>query len=183
MGEFMAALAEREGIAALTLRFAILTAARPGEVRGMRWVRPLSAGPNDLVLPGGRKTRPLFDMAISEVVRRMNDADEEGTPTPWCDAEGAFGKHFAGLSWNAWCAFQRRLMVGRLPKTRSPLAQIARTATAIVSDDTGVLGVCVGWQLKAANTETVPSAERPSRAHARTALRQGTMCSETYRGS
>ena len=37
MGEFMAALAERDGIAALALRFTILTAARTGEVRGMRW--------------------------------------------------------------------------------------------------------------------------------------------------
>ena len=33
----MAELAEREGIAAKALAFAILTAARSGEVRGMTW--------------------------------------------------------------------------------------------------------------------------------------------------
>ena len=37
IGAFMAALAERDGIVALALRFVILTAARTGEVRGMRW--------------------------------------------------------------------------------------------------------------------------------------------------
>ena len=34
---FMDALAQREGLSALTLRFAILTAARSGEARGARW--------------------------------------------------------------------------------------------------------------------------------------------------
>lgn len=37
MPAFLAALAAREGVAALALRFAILTAARTGEVRGMTW--------------------------------------------------------------------------------------------------------------------------------------------------
>jgi integrase len=37
MPEFMAALREREGIAARCLEFAILTAARSGEARGARW--------------------------------------------------------------------------------------------------------------------------------------------------
>ena len=37
IGAFMAALAQREGAAAQALRFVILTAARTGEVRGMRW--------------------------------------------------------------------------------------------------------------------------------------------------
>ncbi len=37
MGAFMAALDKREGIASQALRFVILTAARTGEVRGMRW--------------------------------------------------------------------------------------------------------------------------------------------------
>jgi len=125
IGTFMAALAERDGAAALALRFVILTAARAGEVRGMRWrevdldgkvwavpgdrmkagklhrvplspaallvlaeVRPLMTGPNDLVFPGGRKNVPLSDMALSEVVRRMNDGGEEGALPRWRDAEG-----------------------------------------------------------------------------------------------
>src|SRR5690349_15414955 len=37
MGEFMAALRQRPGIAPLALRFIILIAARTGEVRGTRW--------------------------------------------------------------------------------------------------------------------------------------------------
>ena len=125
MGTFMAALAEREGMAALALRFVILTAARTGEVRGMRWrevdldgkvwavpgdrmkagklhrvplspaalavlaeVRPLMKGPDDLVFPGGRAGVPLSDMALSEVVRRMNEGGEEGALPRWRDAEG-----------------------------------------------------------------------------------------------
>ncbi|HME25958.1 MAG TPA: integrase arm-type DNA-binding domain-containing protein [Acetobacteraceae bacterium] len=37
IGSFMTALASQEGAAALALRFAVLTAARTGEVLGMRW--------------------------------------------------------------------------------------------------------------------------------------------------
>jgi integrase len=126
IGAFMAALAEREGTAALALRFAILTASRTGEVRGMRWaevdleaavwmvpgermkagsthrvplgpaalavleaVRPLAKGPQSLVFPGARAGRPLSDMAVSEVVRRMNGGGAEGEPRPrWRDHEG-----------------------------------------------------------------------------------------------
>ena len=125
MGAFMAALAERDGISAQALRFAILTAARTGEVRGMRWrevdldakvwavpgdrmkagrlhrvalspaalaalaeVRPLMKRLDDLVFPSLRKNAPLSDMALSEVVRRMNDGGEEGALPRWRDAEG-----------------------------------------------------------------------------------------------
>jgi len=107
----MAALAERDGISALAPRFTILTAARTGEVRGMRWrevdldaklwtvpgdrmkaarmhrvplspaahavlveVRPLMKRADDLVFPSVRKNVALSDMALSEVVRRMEFA-------------------------------------------------------------------------------------------------------------
>ena len=125
MGAFMAALAARDGIASQALRFVILTAARTGEVRGMRWrevdldakvwavpgdrmkagrlhrvalspaalaalaeVRPLMKRLDDLVFPSLRKNAPLSDMALSEVVRRMNDGGEEGALPHWRDAEG-----------------------------------------------------------------------------------------------
>jgi integrase len=122
MGAFMAALADREGIAPLALRFAILTAARTGEVRGMRWREvdpdagvwvvpgermkaakthrvPLSPAalailaevrgqPCDLVFPSVRKNVALSDMALSEVVRRMNEGGAEGALPRWRDAEG-----------------------------------------------------------------------------------------------
>ena len=124
-GAFMAALSEREGIASLALRFAILTASRTGEVRGMRWrevdldgktwvvpsdrmkagkthrvplspatlsvlheVRPLMNKPDDLVFPSLRKNMALSDMALSEVVRRMNEGTAKDAPPRWHDAEG-----------------------------------------------------------------------------------------------
>lgn len=104
--EFMAALREREGIAARTLEFAILTGARSGEARLMVWDEvdldtgtwiipasrmkahrehrvPLSkravellrdtpriAGSN-LVFPGQRAGKPLSDMTLGAVLKRM----------------------------------------------------------------------------------------------------------------
>ena len=125
IGAFMAALAARDGLAAQALYFVILTAARTGEVRGMRWrevdlvarvwtvpgdrmkagkvhrvplspaalavleeVRPLKKQRDDLVFPGGRQGKPLSDMALSGVVRRMNEHSEEGAAPRWQDAEG-----------------------------------------------------------------------------------------------
>ena len=104
--EFMAALRAREGIAARALEFAVLTAARSGEVRSMGWDEvdgevwtvpaermkakrehrvPLSARalaildemrrfgsePGQLVFPGMRAGRPLSDMSLTAVLRRM----------------------------------------------------------------------------------------------------------------
>ena len=104
---FMARLRDQAGVGAAALRFAILTAARSGEVRGATWreidavlwtvpaVRmkarrehriPLSAaalavlndaaalphGPDDFVFPGQRVNRPLSDMSLTAVLRRMN---------------------------------------------------------------------------------------------------------------
>jgi len=97
-----------DGIAALALRFVVLTAARSGEVRGARWseidleaatwtvpperikggrehrvplthqalailakVRPLAAGDGDLIFPGARAGRPLSDVAVAKVLRRL----------------------------------------------------------------------------------------------------------------
>ena len=124
-GAFMEALSEHDGNAALALRFAILTAARTGEVRGMRWkevdlenavwtvpgtrmkagtthrvplspaalavleaVRPLSTGAGGLAFPGGRRDRPLSDMAISEIVRCMNGNMIKDELPRWRDHEG-----------------------------------------------------------------------------------------------
>ena len=145
MGAFMSALAQREGVSAQALRFVILTAARTGEVRGMRWrevdletkvwavpgdrmkagklhrvplspgaltvldeVRPLMNGPNDLVFPGGRKNVPLSDMALSEVVRRMNEGGEDGALPRWRDAEGrAVVPHGFRSSFRDWAGETR----------------------------------------------------------------------------
>jgi integrase len=110
IGTFMAALRTREGVAARALEFAILTAARTGEVLGARWDEvgleakvwtvpasrmkggrehrvPLSRAavallknmqtvhPNDLVFPGDRRGKPLSNMAMLMVLRRMDRAD------------------------------------------------------------------------------------------------------------
>ena len=50
---FMAELSMREGVSALALRFAILTASRTGEVRGMRW-REVDLYGKTWVVPGDR---------------------------------------------------------------------------------------------------------------------------------
>ncbi|HEX2528682.1 MAG TPA: integrase arm-type DNA-binding domain-containing protein [Geminicoccus sp.] len=104
---FMAELAHREGTAARALAFAILTAARSGEVRGMTWAEidgnaamwvvpagrmkahkehrvpltlaalallPQRGEPGDLIFPG-TKSRPLSDMSLTAVLRRMQRGD------------------------------------------------------------------------------------------------------------
>jgi len=104
LGVFMVDLSKREGIGARALEFAILTAARSGEVRGATWAEidmeaalwtipgermkaknehcvPLSdsalailrAMPCDgeLVFPGAKQGRPLSDVTLLAVLRRM----------------------------------------------------------------------------------------------------------------
>ena len=110
----MIALKEQAGVGALALRFAILTAARSGEVRGARWSEidflaatwtipaermkggrehrvPLSelaletlremtparvsSDINALIFPGRDAGRPLSDMSLTAVLRRMGRGD------------------------------------------------------------------------------------------------------------
>jgi integrase len=110
IAEFMAALRQQEGVAARALEFAILTAARTGEVIGARWEEiniaeklwtipaermkagkehrvPLSAPAlailedlakvreGEFVFPGGRHGRPISNMAMLMLLRRMDHAD------------------------------------------------------------------------------------------------------------
>jgi integrase len=114
IGEFMRTLRDQGGIGACALRFAILTAARSGEVRGARWREidlstvmwvipadrmkgarehrvPLSEpaieilrqqeaaratdDPNGFVFPGQDPARPLSDMSLTAVLRRMKRGD------------------------------------------------------------------------------------------------------------
>jgi len=114
MGSFMAALREQAGIGARALEFAILTAARTGEVLGMRWDEvnlrealwtipaarmkagkehrvPLSPATlavlvgmaklrtseeaSAVVFPGAQAGRPLSNMALLMVLRRMDRDD------------------------------------------------------------------------------------------------------------
>jgi len=102
---FMVDLAKRDGIAAMALRFLILTSARSGEIRGARWSEidlengiwtvpgarmkakkdhrvPLTTEAlaaleitrgldPDLVFPGQRRGKPMSDMTLTAVLRRM----------------------------------------------------------------------------------------------------------------
>lgn len=106
---FMAELLARESISARALAFLILTAARSGEVRGMRWAEvhhqasvwivpahrmkaakehrvPLTeaalallgelAAPEALVFPSPfEPSKPLSDMALTAVLKKMDHAD------------------------------------------------------------------------------------------------------------
>ena len=110
MGPFMADLRKREGLGARALEFAILTAARSGEVRSATWneidltdrlwvipaermktgkehrvplsdaaVKLLKALPRVddgvLVFPSSKVGRPMSDMTLTAVLRRMDRGD------------------------------------------------------------------------------------------------------------
>ena len=118
---FLAELRKQQGFAARALEFAILTAARSGEVRDLRWEDgeldlvgkiwtvpphrmkgerehcvPLTAGAvvllecvqvqrcSDYVFPTGNGDA-LSDMALTEVIRRMNEARAKAGLPRWTD--------------------------------------------------------------------------------------------------
>ena len=110
--DFLVSLREQEGIAARALEFAILTAARTGEVIGARWsemglldktwtlpagrmkagrehrvplsgralailqeMQPHRQAGDAFVFPGGKNSRPLSNMALLMLMRRMGRGD------------------------------------------------------------------------------------------------------------
>lgn len=79
---FMEALRQREGMAALALEFAILTAARSGEVRGAQWDEinqdaAIWTVPADRIKAGKQHRVPLSDdaLAVLERTPRMEGSD------------------------------------------------------------------------------------------------------------
>jgi len=75
----------------------------PAALAVLRELLPRRTKGIDLVFPGGREGKPLSDMAISEVVRRMNDGGEEGEPWRWRDHEGrAVVPHGFRATFKAW---------------------------------------------------------------------------------
>jgi integrase len=89
IGGFMAELAGQEGAAAVALRFAILTAARTGEVIGARWAE-IDAEHAIWVVPAGRMKAnrehrvPLSDAALT-VLReagKLHTGDRDGFVFP-----------------------------------------------------------------------------------------------------
>ena len=83
-GAFMAALAKQPGVAALALRFTILTAARTGEVIGARWGEIDQQGavwtvPGDRMKAGREHRVPLSEVALEvlwEVAPLRQSADD-----------------------------------------------------------------------------------------------------------
>jgi integrase len=90
VGEFMAKLQQRPGMGARALEFAILTAARSGEVRGATW-QEIDLPGRLWRVPGGRMkagmahTVPLSDAAI-ELLKRLPKG--EGTELLFPGAKG-----------------------------------------------------------------------------------------------
>ena len=138
MSEFMLALRNVQGLGARALEFAILNAARSGEVRLAEWreidldaatwtvpadrmkarrahrvplsqaaLRLLESLPRldgtDLLFPGMRAQRPMSDMALTAVIRRMN----EGRPR-WMDpkSNAQAVPHGFRSTFRDWCAEQ-----------------------------------------------------------------------------
>jgi integrase len=85
-GAFMVALRQRRGVAARALEFAILTAARSGEMRGVRWseidlARRVWIVPAERMKAGREHRVPLSAAAVAvlEAVADLRDGD---TPDP-----------------------------------------------------------------------------------------------------
>lgn len=172
--EVYAAISGASGLGALALRFAILTAARSGEVRGARWseidladavwtvpaermkaerehrvpltphalqileaARPLR-DPTDLVFPGSRAGRPLSDMTLAAVLKRLRiDATVHGFRSSFRDfaEEAGSYSHAAkelSLAHRVGNAVQRAYLRADLFQERSRLmmdwAQFCRSA-------------------------------------------------------
>lgn len=109
-GAFMAELREQEGVAALALRFAILTAGRTGEVIGARWSEIDLPGavwtvPGDRMKAGREHRVPLSEAALAVLREAAKQRDGE--------APDAFvfpgGKRGRGLSNMALLALLRRM--------------------------------------------------------------------------
>lgn len=143
IGNFVAVLRGRDSIAARALEFAILTAARAGEVRGARWqeidleeavwtvpkermkanrehrvplsspalallrtCHPPQAGQDrgSFVFPGERPAKPLSEMAMEMLLRRMNEVPD-GKTLPWRDRHGeGVVPHGFRSTFRDWCS-------------------------------------------------------------------------------
>jgi integrase len=115
IGAFMASVEKEDGLAALALRFAVLTAARTGEVIGATWGEiDLQAKvwtvPGERMKAGSEHRVPLAEAALA-VLRAAAKLRGEGSPA--ADAPvfpgGKNGKGTAGLSNMAMLVLLRRM--------------------------------------------------------------------------
>jgi integrase len=110
IGAFMAELAGQSGVSALALRFAILTAARTGEVIGARWSEidlkeATWTVPEDRMKAGREHRVPLAEAALA-VLREAARLRESGAPDGFIFPGGKAGH---GLSNMALLTLLRRM--------------------------------------------------------------------------
>jgi integrase len=66
-------------------------------------MKPLAHGPDNLIFPSVRKSTSLSDMALSELLRGMNEVDEGQTP-PWVSQDGKpIVVHGFRSTFRDWC--------------------------------------------------------------------------------
>lgn len=127
MGQFMADLRAREGVAARALEFGILTAARSGEVRGMEWLEvdfstKVWTVPENRIKAGKQHRVPLSDDAIA-ILRNLPQF--EGIPYAFAAPRGGMYSDASLL------AVVRRMGVDATPHGfRSSFKDWARSNTA-----------------------------------------------------
>jgi integrase len=109
IGTFMATLVEQEGVAALALRFAILTAARTGEVIGATW-REMDMASAVWTVPAGRmKASREHRVPLSSLALTVLRAAAQLRSDPHPDASVFPGKLGKPLSNMAMLALLRRM--------------------------------------------------------------------------
>jgi integrase len=102
VGAFTAALANEEGVSALALRFAILTAARTGEVIGARWSEfDMQAAtwtvPAERMKAGREHRVPLSDGAV-DVLREVAKLATKPDPKAFVFPGGKAGKPLSSMA-------------------------------------------------------------------------------------
>lgn len=107
---FMAQLAKREGTSARCLEWIILTAARSGEARGMRWSElkgPTWTVPAERMKAGEPHAVPISGAALDVLAKVRGLDDSLVFPSPQAHRDGTFKE----LSVNAFSALFKRLGV------------------------------------------------------------------------
>jgi len=164
---FMADLRRMPGIAARALEFMVLTAARPIDVREMKWsevdlVKPVwniavdgakntgavavplaeraiqilqaiaHGATHPIVFAAPRTGRALSDMALTAVIRRINEQRRQQGKHPWVDADRATAAVVPSglrMTFRAWASLRKEREAAAVALlTRPPSAQPSGSA-------------------------------------------------------
>ena len=115
-----------------------------------------------LVFPSAKRDTPLSDMALSAVMRRMNECRPEGAPAPWRDADGrAAVPHRFRATFRTWVdderpgdavAAEKALAHEDANKVRAAYARSSRSTSASRSWMHGPSGAVAGGDAAALPT-------------------------------